>query len=311
MLEPHTRLALRRTIAVMNRKGGVGKTSITSNIGGVLERLGYRTLVIDLDSQGNLGDDLGYRDTETDDEGMGLFNALVFDQPLKPAQSIRSTNGSRLDAIPAGRHTTKLASQLASDSLRGEDTSLTLAEKLATIADQYDVILLDCPPGEDALQTQALAAAKWLLIPTQPDEGSLQGLSQVADRVVSTRHLNPTLELLGVVLFPVLSSAKRVQREVRTTLNEILGDVAPTFNTSIRFAQAAGVEARATGKLAIELAEAAEAQDPFAWKHDSAQRKITSSAGSVAADYIALAKEILQQLSTQEAALAAATKENN
>lgn len=304
MLAASQRSRLRRVIAVINRKGGVGKTSITANLAGVLAQAGYKTLVVDLDSQGSLGEDLGYRTTDLNDEGQGLFQTIAFDQPLKPITGVRDG----LDAVPGGRHTSMLANHLSGQALKGEDVSDLFASKLAEIADRYEVILLDCPPGEDALQTQALVAARWLLIPTQPDDASLQGLAQVAERVVNTRHQNPTLSALGVVLFPVLASATRVQGDVRDKLSAIMGGAAPTFSTFIRFAQASAVEARSRGQLAIELARDAESQDRFAWTKalksgDSSagnNRAIASSAGSLAGDYLRLTQEVLKTLAEQE-----------
>lgn len=294
----------------MNRKGGVGKTSITANVAGVLAQAGYRVLAIDLDAQGNLGDDLGYRDTEADDKGEGLLQALSFAKPLKPSKSIREN----LDVVPAGEQTSMLGDNLMGKALRG-DGAVTdaLALRLSEIADNYDVIVLDCPPGDATLQTQALVAARWILIPTQPDDGSLKGLEQLADRVTTTLTHNPTLRPLGVVLFPMVTSAKRVQADVRTKLTEIMGDIAPVFTSTIRFAQAAGVDARSRGQLAIELARDAEGQDRFAWtkalksKGDAgeatageAPRRLADSAGSLAGDYLLLTEEILRTLAEQE-----------
>lgn len=309
MLTATQRMANRRVIAVMNRKGGVGKTSITANVAGVLAAAGYRVLTVDLDAQGNLGDDLGYRNVPSlNDDGMALFVSLGQSKPLTPAKNIREN----LDAVPAGSSTSMLADVLQGEAARGKDPSDRLGVALSEISDDYDVILLDCPPGDAVLQTQALVAARWILIPTQPDDGSLNGLAQLAERVVETRPMNPTLGVLGVVLFPMVSSAKRVQQEVREKLAAIMGDVAPVFSSTIRFAQAAGVDARSRGQLAIELARDAEGQDRFAWtkalKKDrteeettDAPRRLADSAGGVAGDYLQLSHELLAHLAEQEA----------
>lgn len=303
------REALRRVIAIANRKGGVGKSSISTNVAGACAASDYRVLLFDFDSQGNAGDDLGYRGTDIDDEGLALFNALVLDQPLVPKSGVRPN----LDVVPAGRHTASIADSLAGMIARGQDPSYTFAKKLAEIADQYDIILIDCPPGDAILQTLALVAARWVLIPTQPDDGSLQGLTQLAERVIETkRDKNPELEPLGVVLFPVVKSGTKMQADVRTKLAGIMGDAAPVFTSTIRFAQAAGVDARARGQLAIELARDAQEQDRFAWTKrlkarqsgesldDQAPKRLAESAGGLAGDYLELTAEILQTLSEQE-----------
>lgn len=308
MLKPQSRTKLRRVIAVMNRKGGVGKTSITSNLAGVLAEAGYRVLAVDLDQQGNLGDDLGYRNTEYNDEGKALLEALGNGQPLVPIKGVRPN----LDVLPSGTSTTRLADTIMGEQMRGNDPSFLLAEKLAEVAEKYDVVLLDCPPGDAALQTQALVAARWILIPTQPDMGSLQGLAQLAERVVTIQPKNPGVQPLGVVLFPMVSSATKVQQQVREQLALIMGDAAPVFTSTIRFAQAAGVDARARGQLAIELAKDAAGQDKFAWakilkgevapggEGTQTMRPVAESAGSLAGDYMALTGEILKELAKNE-----------
>lgn len=300
MLNDTTRRRLRRVIALINRKGGVGKTSVTANTAGCFAAKGYRVLLVDLDSQGNLGEDLGYRNTESNDQGMGLFNAIAFDKPLEPIKDVRP----RLDVVPAGDVTEMLATYLAGEAMKGRDISDVLAQKLATVADKYDIIMLDCPPGTDALQTQALTAARWLLVPTQPDDGALQGLAKVAKRVAETRHLNPDLAILGVVLFPVDGRARRMIADVRSKLSIIMGDTAPVFTSTIRFSQAGGVQARAKGKLAIELAKDLDDEDPFAFRKatdaESTTERTVASAGSLARDYVQLSMEILQTLTVQE-----------
>jgi len=292
----------------MNRKGGVGKTSITANVAGVLAGAGYRVLAIDLDAQGNLGDDLGYRATDLNDEGAALFEAVAMGKALVPTKGIREN----LDVIPAGERTSVLADHLMVQSLRRPDQNENLALRLSEIADNYDLILLDCPPGDAALQTQALIAARWILTPTQPDAGSLKGLEQLTDRVVATLPANPTLSFMGVVLFPMLTSAKRVQADVRATLETMMGKIAPTFTSTIRFAQAAGVDARSRGQLVIELARDAEGQDRFAWtkalrkqgddgdEPGAPTRRLADSVGSLASDYLKLTEEILLTLAEQE-----------
>ena len=308
MLSADKRSRLRRVIAVMNRKGGVGKTSITSNLAGVLAQAGYKVLAIDLDQQGNLGDDLGYRHTDYNDHGAALFFALNSGTPLAPAKGIREN----LDVVPAGEQTALLADTLTGRQRRNEDPSFGLADKLAEIADQYDIVLIDCPPGDTAIQAQALVAARWILIPTQPDSGSLNGLEQLAREVIATQPKNPTIMPLGAVLFPIDSRAKRMKARKHEEIREIMGDLAPVFTTSIRFSQTSGVDSRDRGQLAIELARDAEEQDPFARAkalkarkagetvEETPSQRISDSAGSLAEDYVELTGEILQALAAHE-----------
>ncbi|WP_343899274.1 ParA family protein, partial [Microbacterium oxydans] len=179
MLTATERATLKRVLAISNRKGGVGKTSCTSNVGGVLAQAGYRVLGMDLDPQGHLGVELGYKGTDVDDGGAGLFQALILDQELKPVKNVRPG----FDVIPGGPQTSLLVDSLLGKAMRGEDPSYLLAKKLAEIAGNYDVILIDCPPGENHLLTQAFVAARWVLIPTAPDNGSINGLVELAQKV--------------------------------------------------------------------------------------------------------------------------------
>src|SRR3954465_4521260 len=90
--------ALARVIAIVNDKGGVGKTSIAANLGGQFAGAGYRCLLVDLNRQANLADDLGYRGTEIDDEGAGLLGAIIAKTPLRPTVDIRP----QLDVVCGG-----------------------------------------------------------------------------------------------------------------------------------------------------------------------------------------------------------------
>ncbi len=312
MLTDAQRLSTRRVIAVMNNKGGVGKTSVTANVAGVLAVSGKRVLVIDLDPQGNLGRDLGYRYEEgLDDEGKSLFDTLSAGVPLAPVRGIRDYSDEgrgRLDVIPGGRWTAMLADVLSGMAQRGADPSERLAEALAEIAGEYDLVLLDTPPGEANVQRQALIAARRILIPTIVDDGSLDGLGGLAARVVDVRSINPTLSVLGVVLFSLNSSAKRIEEQTRAELTVMLGDIAPVFAATIRQAQAAAVDARRRGQLVFEVAKdfnetrfnwTKELDDAEKGKGEPAARIAASSTG-LAADYVNLTKQLLVHLVEQE-----------
>lgn len=301
MLDAETRQRLARVIAVINRKGGVGKTSITANVGGIVAAAGTRVLIIDLDSQGNLGEDLGYSQTEQDDRGKNLSNAIIDgDEELTPI-----TVRENLDVIPGGHRLQMVSGFLASNAGQIGNSHEQLAQAIAAVADNYGLILIDCPPGDSNIQLQALTAARWLVIPTQPDAGSIQGLVHVAQLIQGVRANNPGLELLGVTLFPVPSNASKIRAEARKTLTGILGDSANVFETSIRQAMAAAVDARSRGQLVFELARDAEQQDPFEFKKalepgEGRTKKLAGSASPLAADYVNLTREILQTLEARE-----------
>lgn len=313
MLTAAQRLSLRRVIAVMNSKGGVLKTSITVNVGGILAEGGYRVLIVDLDPQGNQSRDTGIKDTSLNDRGQALAEAIMTQGTIQPARGVRNN----LDLAVGGPELHKVAVNLVAMAMQGKDPSSALAERLVEIAPQYDVILIDCPPGEPGLQTQALVASRWIVIPTQPDDASIDGLEGLAERVVEIRHLNPDVAPLGVVLAPLKKSATRIATEVREKVVAIMGDGTPVFRAVIREAQATAVAARKRGQLIIEVANDAKNEDRFAWKKALRDRhevelsesssggpRLPDSAAGLAGDYLQLTEEILEILGANEQRLA-------
>ncbi len=297
---------LRRVIAITNGKGGVGKTSTTTNAAGYLASWGYKTLVIDLDAQGNCGLDLGYANNdEISDNGENLYRAIVEGADLVPVKKIREN----LDVIPGGTRLNDIAPHLVAKALSGNSFDHALAESLSPIANRYDVILIDCPPGEAMVQLLALNTAKWVLIPTAADEGSLEGLSIVAERVQKARAANPALEVLGVVRFALDIRATTVHKDLTSDLQEIMGTSAPVFDTYIRYSQRTAVDSRRRGQLLSELASDASKQDKFAHLRNRnndinsepiREKIIGPSADSLAKDYFNLAVQIVEQLNIRE-----------
>jgi chromosome partitioning protein len=292
---------LDRVVAVINGKGGVGKTSIVANLGALAAAAGYRVLLIDLDPQGNLADDFGYADTDTDDRGAALHLAVVSRQPAQPLTGVRDN----LDVLPGGEQTEDLEAVLYARTRRDPDAALNaVAEILAPVADNYDLILLDCPPGGAMLQEAALGAARWLLIPTRSDLSSRKALRSVAQRYVTARTGGARVELLGVVLFGVTSSARNIREHARKSLKEDLAGAAPILETVIRYAEAAADEGRRRGVVAHEL-DAAKAGDVPWWERlrdpkSATQPLVPGSATSLAADYAALTHEVLTLMSSAE-----------
>lgn len=299
------RSALTRVIAVVNAKGGVGKTSIVATLAGLYAEAGYRTLAVDLDPQGNLGTDLGYLGAGLSDDGKGLARAVFAGTALSPLRDVRP----KLDVVPGGDQLHDLVAVLLSRREKGRGGAEDLALCLASVAADYDVILLDCPPGSDVLQESALAAARWVLVPTKTDDASRAGLRDVARRFVAARAGNPDLGLLGVVIFGVGSTARRVLRQAREALEQDLGGAAPVLQASIRHVEAAAVDARGRGQLVHELERDVHAAprwyERLRGTPGAQQETLASSAGSLAADYQALAEEVLERLVTAEASAGA------
>lgn len=295
---------LSRVVAIMNGKGGVGKTSLAGNVAALTAAAGYRVLVVDLDPQGNLAEELGYVNDDLDDAGEALATAMQFGKPATPAE----LRGG-LDVLPGGEFLEDLESVLGTRSdrsARRTSAHSALAKSLAPVAADYDLVLLDCPPGSPSLQTAALGAARWLIIPTRTDDSSRKGLVKVARRYSDARERGASVELLGVCLFGVTSSATKVRSEARADLERDLGAVAPVLDTVIRYAEAAAVEARRRGVPVHEL-EAAGLDGPRWYERlrnpGLSTDVVPGSASSLAADYAHLAEEILRILQTREADL--------
>jgi cellulose biosynthesis protein BcsQ len=300
---------LARTVVVINGKGGVGKTSISANIGGVLAANGYRVLVCDLDVSGNLKLDLGYVGDSRDDDGKGLVEAVWNDKPLHMISDVREG----LDVIPGGRQLemlvalsfTPMAAELA-----GGGVPQAFAAKLAEAAADYDVVLLDGAPGNAVLQDMALMASRYVVIPTRTDSAGWDGLRMVGPRVAKTRQHNTLLTYLGVVLFSHQSNATRILRSTKARLEEVT-DMVPLFEAKIRHSETAAHDCRMRGQLAHELARDAgqTSRDRLAalrTRRDGAASvlpaQLSGSADSLAGDYQNLAKEILLRIVSHEEA---------
>lgn len=295
------RAALGRVVAVVNGKGGVGKTTITANVGGLLAAGGYRVLLVDLDPQGNLGEELGYTGSDQDDDGRALAQSLAFGLPLQPVPGVRPG----LDVLPGGADLDMAAAGLTMKAQKDPDAAkLALANGLQSLAGEYDLILIDCPPGQETLQQAALAAARWALIPVKTDASSRKGLRDVARRLDAVVSINPDLDLLGVVLFGVNRSARRVSDTAREAIAADVGDPHAVLTATIRHVEAAAQETRERGLLVHELEEAVMA-GPKWWElrrsktADRGGPRVRSATG-LAEDFQALGSELVARLTAAE-----------
>ena len=150
--------ALPRVLAVANQKGGVGKTTTTVNLGACLAELGYRTLVIDLDPQGNASTGLGL-DTRAVDTSM--YDVLLHDQPLEDC--IEPTSGKGLFVAPSNLDLAGAEVELVPAFSREQ----RLKRTIEPVLDQFDFVLIDCPPSLGLLTVNAFAAASEVLVPIQ------------------------------------------------------------------------------------------------------------------------------------------------
>jgi cellulose biosynthesis protein BcsQ len=293
--------ALERVIAIVNDKGGVGKTSIAANLAGQFAGAGYRSLLIDLNRQANLADDLGYRGSAVDDQGSGLLGSVLAGTPLEPALEVRP----KLDVVCGGARLEDLTPVMVSRlQHHGRTTFRVLGDVLAPIATDYEIIFIDCPPESTILSDLALAAARWVLMPTKSDVGGLVGMRLVAERFILAQEVNPRLGLLGVVLFATGTRSRAIHGEARSAIDKAFGGDSPRFETTIRHAERTAQDARRLGKLAHEL-EIEVAAQPAWWealRSNIRTPRISATAASVAGDYRALGVEVLTALQAAEEA---------
>lgn len=286
-------------VSLINDKGGVGKTSLTSNLGGQLAAAGYQVLLVDLNRQANLADDLGYRDSDVDDQGAGLVAAVMGGHAVRPVTGVRPN----LHVVPGGIQLADLTPVLLSRfQSQGRRAFLGLAASLEPVAADYDLILIDTPPENVTLGDLALGASRWVLMPTKSDSGGLVGMKLVAQRFALTREINPDIGLLGVVLFATGRGASAIQSEVRRDVAAAFGGQSPVLTSVVRHSERVGRDSRKLGRLAHELEVAAAAQ-PAWWeslRKGERTPRISATAASVSADYRELAAEVLQVLSAAE-----------
>lgn len=245
-------MSIERCTAIAQGKGGVGKTSVVGNVGGMAAASGARVLLIDLDPQGNLARELGYEPGTGED----LLNSLLTAAPLPVMSNVREN----LDVVPGGPAVGDLAAIFGARESRGAERLDTVLEgKLTAIAEEYDLILIDTPPGDRIIVEAALSTSVAVVIPTRSDESSIDGVERIAERFLSVRQRNPELRLAGVLLFGINSRSRRIERDVRNSLAGIIGEAAPIFSTIIRYHEAAAVDARKRGLLVHELKQASKA----------------------------------------------------
>lgn len=294
-----------RTVAIANGKGGVGKTTTSVHLGGIAATAGYRVLLVDLDPQGNCGDDLGYNARGETDNGRGLAAALQFGHDPYILQA-----RPNLDVIPGGEHLDDAVAALTTRLARaGRHTpkELPLLRMLDPLAAQYSLILLDCPPRMPIVQEWAMEAARYLLIPTKTDVASLRGMEEMSVRFGAVQAVNPGLTLLGVLLFGVMYGARRARQEARRYAEACLGDQAPVLNSIVRHVETAACDIRRRGQLAHELEGVVLSSTTSSGRPTKAvQTEVAASACGLAEDLHQVTGEVLERIVELETARAAA-----
>lgn len=190
-------------IAVANQKGGVGKTTTAINLGAALAKLDKKILLIDIDPQGNATSGLGLSKKEIK---KCIYNILVDELDMKDV--VLSTKWPNLDIVPASIQLAGAEIELVSMVSREEK----LKKALIPVKEDYDYVLIDCPPSLGLLTLNALNASHGILIPIQCEYYALEGLGQLMNTISLVRkHLNENLRIEGVVL---------TMYDIRTNLSE-------------------------------------------------------------------------------------------
>jgi chromosome partitioning protein len=185
-------LVLPRVLAIANQKGGVGKTTTAVNLGSALAEAGYRLLVVDLDPQGNATTGLGVNPRDLD---RSVYDVIMNGAPLEDC--IEATSLKNLFVAPSMIDLAGAEIELVPAMSR----ELRLRRAVDAVRDDYDVVLIDCPPSLGLLTVNGLAAADDVLVPIQCEYYALEGLGQLLRNVGLVRtNLNPTLEVRGIVL---------------------------------------------------------------------------------------------------------------
>jgi len=184
--------ALPRVMAVANQKGGVGKTTTSVNLGAALAELGFRVLVIDLDPQGNATTGLGI---DARNFELSMYDVLMRDSSLEDC--VEPTSMKNLFVAPA---TIALAGAEI-ELVPAFSRELKLKKSIESILDDFDYVLIDCPPSLGLITVNALAAADEVLVPIQCEYYALEGLSQLMRNVhLVASNLNPNLDISTIVL---------------------------------------------------------------------------------------------------------------
>ena len=212
---------MKKIVSIINQKGGVGKSTTAESLAAGLSLRGYKTLAVDLDAQGNLTYTFG-----ADNTGATVLEVLTGDATA--AEAIKRTQSC--DVLPANK-----ALAGADAYIKETGKEYRLKEALENVADQYDYIIIDTPPALGILTVNALTACQSVIIPSQADIYSIQGIEQLSETMKPVKkYCNPGLEIEGILLTRY-SARSVLSREVADMLEELAAKLGTKlFKTKIR-----------------------------------------------------------------------------
>lgn len=205
-----------KVISIANQKGGVGKTTTAVNLSTVLAKKGRKVLIIDADPQGNATSGLGVNK----EQKFSVYDVLIEDIEIE--NTLQKTNVKNLDLCPSNINLAGAEVQLVAM----ENREYRLKEKIDVIRDEYDFIIIDCPPSLGLTTLNAFTASNSVLIPVQCEYYALEGLGQLINTIELVRkHMNKSLYIEGALL---------TMYDVRTNLsNQVVKEVKKYFNNKV------------------------------------------------------------------------------
>ncbi|WP_210594166.1 ParA family protein [Streptomyces sp. GESEQ-35] len=240
-------------------KGGVGKSTLAAHKAAWHAARGERTLLICVTSQDD--DDLGIErfnrgfrpEGPSVLNGQGLYRSIYDRTPLVPVKEVRPN----LDVVPGGEAVGELLTLLtARMTVEGIHVVSSLARALAPLAPWYDQVVFDSAPEQDSLEQLALAAARWLFVPTRSDDTSIRGMRRIARNYkLVRRQLNPYLKVAGACLYGSNPSATQLHEEVRQEVLRELGTQTPMATRVVGYREMPAVNARRKGLTFGEYAD--------------------------------------------------------
>jgi chromosome partitioning protein len=220
-----------KILAIANQKGGVGKTTTAINLSSCLAVAEQKTLLVDIDPQGNSTSGLGYNRQQI---SKSIYEVLIADLPL--TEAIIKTEMSYLDLLPANINLVGAEIELVGAMSR----EFKLKQALASVGNDYDFIIIDCPPSLGLLTINTLTAADNVIIPIQCEYYALEGLSLLMNTIgLVQKHLNPNLQIQGVLLTMYdgrLTLSRQVAEEARKFFAEKVYDT--VINRNVRLSEA-------------------------------------------------------------------------
>jgi chromosome partitioning protein len=214
-------------ISVFNNKGGVAKTTTTSNLGAYLARHGKKVLLVDMDAQANLTSSVGLEDEELE----VTIHDLLKDQEFKKERILevmQETEFERLYILPADITLSDAEIEMSSYYSRES----ILKKILDSVSDMFDFILIDCPPNLGLMSINSLVASKYLIIPMAPGFFSTKGIKHLVNTYkMIKKNLNHELDILGILLTRY-DARKNIAKDIREELIQAFGD--KVFKTVIR-----------------------------------------------------------------------------